>query len=284
MSFGLPKFTNPLQQPGVSNVSTRDMSAPNVIKMSIVPVDEPFNRANQLLLNPSSISESKAANWVKHYVPGQSDPLMQWINGTERTVSFTAYVTKDIATNPTLTQDQNAAEWSLVIRPELDQQGQTAGGFNSSSPILAGLANNAQQERLVGSFQPSESTNYWSRSIQPQLDFYRSLVIPRENNSSRFVKTPPLVRLQMGTLLGKAEVVSNQKFILMTYSINITEFSPQLEPTKAAVTFTFVEYMDTNRASTAQEDESGNAARGAFKGVKIDNSTTIASGIRGVLG
>lgn len=281
MSFGLPKFTNPLQTPGVSNVSTRDMSAPNVIKMAIVPVGEPFNRTNQLLLNPSSISESKAANWVKHYVPGQSDPLMQWINGTERTISFTAYVTKDIATNPTVTQDGNAAEWNLVIRPELDQQNQSAAGFNSSAPILTGLANNASQQRLVGEFSPEGDTKYWSRSIQPQLDFYRSLVIPRENTGSRFVKTPPLVELQMGTLIGKAEVVRTQKFILMNYTMNITEFSPQLEPTKATVTFTFVEYVDANRTSAEQAPESSAPQRNA---PRINNATTIASSVRGILG
>ena len=280
MSFGLPKFTNSLQQPGVSNISTRDMSAPNVIKVVIKPVGEPFNRENQLLLNPSSISEAKAANWIKHYVPGQSDPLMQWINGTERTISFSAYVTKDIATNPTLTQAQNAAEWSLVVRPELEQQGQIAQGFNSSAPILSQLANNAQQDRLVGSFQPEQNASYWSRSIQPQLDFYRSLILPREAKG-RFVKTPPLVELQMGTILGKAEEVKTQKYILMNYSMNITEYSPQLEPTKAMVTFTFVEYVDANRSSAVQSDQSGDVGKAAFNAPQIDNSTALASAIRG---
>lgn len=279
MSFGLPKFNNPLQQPGVSNVSTRDMSAPNVIKIAIVPVGEPFNRTNQLLLNPNSISESKAANWVKHYSPGQSDPLMQWINGTEKTISFTAYVTKDIATNPTVTENANSAEWNLVIKPELQQLQESASAFNSSAPILSGLANNADQNRLVGASNPSGDNRYWSRSIQPQLDFYRSLVIPRDNSSSKFVKTPPLVELQMGTLLGRAEDVRNQKFILMNYTMNITEFSPQLEPTKATVTFTFVEYIDTNRKSAVQAPESNTPQLNA---PQIDNSTVIARAQRGI--
>jgi hypothetical protein len=270
MSFGLPKFNNPLQQPGVSNISTRDMSAPNVIKMAIVPVGEPFNRENQLLLNPSSITEGKSANWMKHYVPGQSDPIMQWINGTERTVSFTAYVTKDIATNPTLTENANATEWSLVIRPELEQQAQSASAFNTSAPLLQGLSNNASQAAPVGTFADGASQKYWSRSILPQLDFYRSLVLPRKNESSRFVKTPPLVELQMGTLLGNTDTVRTQKYILMNYSINITEYSPQLEPTKATVGFTFVEYIDTNRTSTEQQPVQGGPK---LNKAQLDNAT-----------
>jgi hypothetical protein len=279
MSFGLPNFKNPLQQPGVSNIATRDMAPPNVIKMAIVPVGEPYNRENQLLLNPNSITEAKAANWMKHYVPGQSDPLMQWINGTERTITFTAYVTKDIASNPTVTQAVNATEWALVIRPELDQQRESASAFNTSAPLLQGLTGANIQARPVGSFNEGENEKYWSRSIQPQLDFYRSLVLPRDNNGKRFVKTPPLVELQMGTILGNATQVRTQKYLLMNYSITITEMSPQLEPTKATVSFTFVEYVDANRTSASQAPESNTPKLNA---PRVDNSTTIASGIRGV--
>lgn len=255
MSFGLPKFVNPLQEAGVSNVNTRDMSPPIVIKMAIVPIGEAYNRENQLLLNPASITEGKAANWVKHYVPGQSDPIMQWINGTERTIGFTAYVTKDIASNPTVTQASNPAEWALVIRPELEDQAKSSEAFNTGAPLLEGLRApfNPTTPPAINEFKRDENTKYWSRSIQPQLDFYRSLVLPRRVPKGRFTKTPPLVRLEMGTLLGRADVVRKQKFILMSYSINITEYSPQLEPTKATVTFTFVEYVDTNRTSTSQE-------------------------------
>jgi hypothetical protein len=203
---------------------------------------------------------------------------MQWINGTERTITFTAYVTKDIASNPTVTQERAATEWALVIQPELDQQRQSAAAFNTSAPLLQGLTGANIQARPVGAFREEETETYWSRSIQPQLDFYRSLVLPRDNNGKRFVKTPPLVKLEMGTLLGKAEVVATQKYLLMNYSITITEMSPQLEPTKATVSFTFVEYIDANRTSKEQIPES---TAPKINAPRIDNATTIASGISG---
>jgi len=104
MAFGAPTFNikDQFKGAGVTNDSTRDLTAPSIVKMSIEPVNEPFNSNNVLLLNTNSITESKSANWVKHYVPGQSDPLLQWISGSERTVTFTATVTKDLDSNPTV--------------------------------------------------------------------------------------------------------------------------------------------------------------------------------------
>lgn len=243
--YGLPDFKSVkdlASGAGTSNINTRDLAPPSVMKMAIIPVGEPFNSNNILLLNTNSVTEAKSANWVKHYIPGQSDPLLQWISGSERTITFTAMVTKDLAHNPTLLNTRNEEEWQLVVKPELDQI------FKTTTKVISENLSNLTNGTISNSPDRANSTHYWPRSIQPQLDFYRSLVIPRDAGT----KTPPLVQLKMGTILGDADTVANQKFILLNYQMTVTEYSPELEPTKATVVFTFVEYVPKSKSSTAQ--------------------------------
>lgn len=44
---------------------------------------------------PEQISDNKGAEWSRRSVPGGSHPIVQFINGGERTVSFTAIFTQD---------------------------------------------------------------------------------------------------------------------------------------------------------------------------------------------
>src|SRR6266478_4566853 len=60
------------------------------------------NKAGVFLLNPAAMEDSKSANWPAHSIPGQSDPIFQWVNSGARTVSFEALVTAD---NSDLTED-----------------------------------------------------------------------------------------------------------------------------------------------------------------------------------
>jgi hypothetical protein len=277
--FGLPKVSNPLDSfkgRGVENVSTRDMTPPrNLVKMSIEPVGESFNeQLTTLLLNASSIAESKSANWVKHYIPGQSDPLLQWISGSERTISFTAMVTKDIANNPTLNIADNEDQWEQIISPELHEKFATAPTV--SGDVLRSLTN-ANFQSLVDT---GKTNSYWSRSIASQLDFYRKLVAPRGGASSVLTKTPPLVYLRMGTILGDSAEVANMKFILATYSMNITEYSPELEPMKATVTFTFIEYVDRSKVVNPDDFTTPLKTQGPPKSPTIDNSVGDPTGVR----
>ena len=277
MAFGTPNISNPFNKVnggGVTNVSTRDLSPAEPVKMAIIPVAEPYNSINTLLLNTNSITESKSANWVKHYVPGQSDPLLQWISGTEKTLTFTAMVTKDLATNPTVTEAKNADVWSLVVNPELYERYANADDVPGS--VLKSIVN---LDTGAVTITPV-SKPYWSRSIQRELDFYRSLVVPREGTSASLSKTPPLVYLRMGTILGDRAHVESQKFILLNYNLTVTEFSPELEPTKAMVTFTFVEYVAKNKTSKAQAPESNiefNKAKKENNGIKRPTKDEINS-------
>lgn len=45
---------------------------------------------------PESISDSRSINYSQKQVPGGSLPLYQWINGGERTISFTATFSTDV--------------------------------------------------------------------------------------------------------------------------------------------------------------------------------------------
>lgn len=254
--------------------STRDLTPPrDIIKMSIEPVNEPFSpNLTKLLINANTISESKAANWIKHYIPGQSDPLLQWINGAEKTISFTAMVTKDIANNPTLNVESNSGLWELIIDPELNNKYLSVPG--TGAPVLQSLGtkspNGVTLQSGTGLGNPDQ---YWSRSIQPMLDYYRKLVIPRASSSPSLTKSPPLVYLKMGTILGAFEEAQTQKYILLQYTFAITEYTPQLEPTKASVSFTFVEYVDRSKVAKPTSPLVLNGTRQSDPPFTIPNAT-----------
>lgn len=253
---GLPNFNlkkGLVTTQGVRNAEVRNLVAPNNLKMAIVPIGEPSRpELHTLILNPESISESKAANWVKQYIPGQSDPLLQWISGTERTITFMAKITLDIAENFTVNSGSNQEEWSLQIEPELIELSQITSTYDAKvlGRISANQEPTAEDSPLAWSDAEVEATYKWQQSIQPQLDFYRSLLVPRKSSIRGQNKTPPLVKLFMGNILGGTSVSRDQKFILASYQINITQTTPNLMPTSAEVTFTFIEYNDRSKTFT----------------------------------
>ena len=53
---------------------------------------------------PETITDTKAADWVRKNVPGGSHPILSFINGGERTISFTCI----------FTQEENPEELSLI--------------------------------------------------------------------------------------------------------------------------------------------------------------------------
>lgn len=256
MTFGLPNFDirkDIVKLAGVTGQEVRNLAPPNQLKMAIIPTHEPSNpMLTTLLLNPESVTETKAANWIQHNIPGQSDPLMQWINGSARTVTFTAKVTLDLAENFTVEMGRDPDVWVLEIEPELSQISEITDGYNSA--ILSKLYDvSARLENSEQNNLSNRSYTRWEQSIQPQLDFYRGLLIPRTGSLSNQVRTPPLVRLYMGNILGAASYSANQDFILASYSFNITQTTPELLPTSADVTFTFIEYNDKSKSIKPKE-------------------------------
>lgn len=286
MGFGLPKFdlnTDLFKSNESKGESVRNLAPPDQLKMAIIPTHEPSNPAlSTLLLNPESVSESKAANWVQHNIPGQSDPLLQWVSGSARTVSFTAKVTLDLVENFTVNFDDDLNNiWGLEIEPELSRIREVTEDYNAA--ILSQLYNvsarvGSPAAEIVSPDQKAQSLTRWTQSIQPQLDFYRGLLIPRTGSRRNQVRTPPLVRLYMGDVLGAAKYSANQDFILASYNFNITQTTPQLLPSCAEVTFTFIEYNDKGKSLTPRAPK--NITRNE---VQRDNNNVLDSAPR-VLG
>lgn len=257
MGSGLPNFNikkDLLTTAEASNLAVRDLAPSKNLKIGIIPTNEPSNPLlTTLLLNPESLTETKAANWIQHNIPGQSDPLMQWISGSARTVTFTAKITLDIAENFTVNAGSDADIWSLEIEPELANVGKVTDGYNAA--ILGQLydVSSRSTDQDVNSLEEqgdlsNRSSTRWKQSIQPQLDYYRGLLVPRTGSLRNQVKTPPLVRLYMGDILGRSRYSANQDFILASYNFNILQTTPELLPTQADVTFTFIEYNDSGKS------------------------------------
>jgi len=263
MGLGLPDFNikkDLLKLSGVAGKEVRNLAPPRQLKMAIIPTHEPSNPLlTTLLLNPESLTETKAANWIQHNIPGQSDPLLQWISGSSRTVTFTAKVTLDLVENFTVSKQGDSNIWSLEIEPELSHIRDVTESYNAA--VLDKLYN--VSARLFGGIpdenpaaQENQSSTRWAQSIQPQLDFYRGLLIPRTGSRRNQLRTPPLVRLYMGKVLGGAPHSENQDFVLASYSFNILQTTPELLPTMADVTFTFIEYSNQSKSITPQETQS----------------------------
>jgi hypothetical protein len=74
------------------------------VKAQLIPLDENgeerevLQRAFQYF--PENISDSKTANYASKNIPGASHPLYQFINGGDRTISFTAIFTSDEDPSP----------------------------------------------------------------------------------------------------------------------------------------------------------------------------------------
>jgi hypothetical protein len=284
MSRGLPNFTDALRRPSGNQASdTRDLAPPkNLKKVKIEALDIAFKRElTELLLNPTSITETKAANWIRQQVPGQSDPLLQWINGGERVVSFTALVTRDLAENPTLNQTTTTETYGLI------ETEATAAGLEILSQVSS---NNALiLEQLAESGAPFLNFNVapellnvqtdtisttWLKSVQPHLDYYRSLLMPRKSSRRFQSKTPPLVRLDMGDILGSNKIATQHRWVMLQYDFNITKFTPDLQPIEAQVQFTFIEYVDRSKTIDAEAINATLDSQSAkFVDTKVANQT-----------
>jgi hypothetical protein len=247
---------------------TKTLGPGKLAKIRLVPEELALRSEPEtftLLLNPNTLTESKASNWVKHNIPGQDHPSLQWVNGTERVVSFIAKVTKDLATNETIGfgSDVNLATYTTTTGSE---------GFSDfpskEATLLTRVISNSSF--IPRQLQPNSITRKFSLTIQHYLDFYRSLMVPLENKGNKSqVKKPPLIKLEMGTLLGSEEKTGQERYALVNYTINVTKMSPALEPIEADVSFTFIQYNPPTVGLKVNED-----------GLPINTSAIISNVIR----
>jgi hypothetical protein len=205
------------------------------------------NAEGVFLLNPSAWEESKTSNWVQHTIPGQSDPVFQWVSSGPRTVTFDTLVTAD-------TSDYK------VVQGEKEQEKASP---KKVKQVIADLA-----VKLFGVQVPPpvDDNQYLKNSdildISNRLNYYRSLLYPSYTDPngkgvpSRLKASPPLLVLYAGNSLTNipySDRITNKQdvWVLTDLKIKITKQLSNLTPIEATVSFTLVQYnirsYDSNR-------------------------------------
>ena len=90
----------------------------------------------------------------------------------------------------------------------------------------------------------------------------------------------------MGDILGDKYVVSKQRFILLSLSINVTKMSPELDPIEAQVSFNFIEYSATGNYLTqvGKDPKATNTVTtpidaNSFRTANLNGSTSATGGL-----
>lgn len=235
----------------VAQVGTKATTEGQLYKAAITRVtpdgkiSSDLSGIGKFLLNPTSWEESKAANWVATQVPGQSDPVMQWLSSGPRSVSFEALVTKD-------TSDSSKI-YTIPEKKEVpkDVLGAIAGAFFKIVPETINTAKNWFEAAKPVAQQGSSPSDVNYYSIADQLNFFRSLLYPiyDDKNSPKALRnSPPLVVLYVGDTFSKEGPSSNSLtssddvWVVTNLRIRVTKQLPNLSPMEASVEFQLVQY------------------------------------------
>lgn len=190
-------------------------------------------------LNPSSYDEQKSTNWVQQNTPG-NDPILQWVSGGPRTLSFEALVTKD---HSGFAIAKKAGFAEKLLDKALDVVGDIASQYAGVNlPPLADL---------FGGATPGKGNDL---SIAAELDYYRSLHYPEYSESGELISSPPLVVVLSGSLLTSAEDITKitdmqsggsylPVWVVTNLGIRVTKQLPNLSPMEAIVSFNLMEYI-----------------------------------------
>lgn len=193
--------------------------------------------ASIFLLNPTSYEDSKSANWSRQVVPGQSDPILQWVASGERVVSFEALVTADTS-------------YYELTEGTFKKPGEPT---DPTQKFLSKVGDVASAFFKVNIPQPREEikrSNIGKLDISEFLNYYRSLLYPMydtPNNPRKLVSSPPLLVLYDGGAISKLKYenkISSQHdlWVLTDLKIRVTKQLPNLAPMEASVQFTLLQY------------------------------------------
>jgi hypothetical protein len=199
------------------------------------------NNEGTFLLNPESYSETKKSNWIPTQVPGQSDPVFQWMSSGPRTITFDALVTLETSDFDEAKEEQKAKKANTF--------NQIVNAFGSIAGKLFGVS----ESRAEGSIQIDDNATFdddgnfvASLTIHNYLDYYRSLLYPIYTNG-RLRASPPLVALMTGKSFNRSSYgdrigVCSDVYVVTDLKINITKQLSNLDPIEAVVSFTLVQY------------------------------------------
>lgn len=213
--------------------------------------DSDHNNIGIFLLNPSTWEESKGSNWVATQVPGQSDPVLQWLSSGPRTISFEALITKDTAAQ---------SEFRNITEPKKTESKVTwsdvGGAFFKVTPVTIDTQKSwvdaAKPLNVFGTgLKDTELSGNNYLSISEQLNYFRSLLYPiyDDNNSPKTLQTsPPLVVLYVGDTFSKKNpdverlTPSDDVWVVTNLRIRVTKQLPNLSPMEASVEFHLLQY------------------------------------------
>lgn len=199
----------------------------------------------KFLLNPESWEVSKSVNWAAKTIPGQSDPVLQFVAGGPRTVSFQALVTKETSHEP-------------FINSKTDVLGQVLDAAISAASAVASAFANVPVPPL-GDFGGVDSSSGNDLSIDKKLRFYESLCYP-EYAEGVLIQSPPLVLLYVGASLatlaqtpapGEAIDTKTSLWVILNMDYTITKQLPNLNPMEAIVEFKLMQYIIVSRGAKA---------------------------------
>lgn len=193
--------------------------------------------ASVFMLNPNSYEDSKSANWARQVVPGQSDPVMQWVSSGERVVSFEALVTADTS-------------YYEMTEGTFKKPGEPT---DPTQKFLAKVGEIASAFFKISIPQPREEikrSNIGKLDISEFLNYYRSLLYPTYDNPNHPRKlqfSPPLLVLYDGGSISKLKYENkisslHDLWVLTDLKIRVTKQLPNLAPMEAVVQFTLVQY------------------------------------------
>jgi hypothetical protein len=221
----------------------------NLLRVALIRVtpdgklDAASKALGKLLLNPESWEDDKTTNWVANSVPGQSDPLYQWVSGGPRIVSFDALVTNDTAEFLQPKDDPLAG----LIDNAVNAVGSIASNFLGVN--LPPVADIFAAINGVGGSAGEEL------SIENQLNYYRSLLYPKYAQG-RLESSPPLIVIYAGKTLGSLNTVPSDTvspdhdlWVLTELRIRVTKQLPNLTPMEAVCSFRFNQYPTASLGS-----------------------------------
>lgn len=213
------------------------------------------------LLNPDGMEDNKDGNWVENNIPGQSDPILQWVSGGARNLSFTALVTKDTVHFPPASTDL----LSGLVDSAVNAVGAIASAFAGVNVPPLG--------DVLGTLLGGAESVGEELSIANQLDYYRSLMYPSIDEDEVLVSSPPLVMLAVGKTLSSlqsrttTEKISAETDLWATKAVNIriTKWLPNMTPMEAEVSFQFVQYVTKSRGNPPDIVITGSETLPAFE-------------------
>jgi len=228
-------YLDSLASPGQKlNIFGNKGETTSFLKAALVKVNEAGyiimgDHEAMFLINPTSYDEAKSANWAQNSIPGQSDPILQYVNGGPRTISFDALVTAD------------TLHFSAEAKPDNNKSVRAIGDI-AAKFFKTAIPN------IPKSTNTQSSAN--NLDITPYLNYYRSMLYPEYDdilNPRKLVKSPPLLALFIGNTFSNIDYgnrisTNTPVFVLTNLRIKITKQLPNLTPMEAVVSFELIQY------------------------------------------